>query len=197
MSCVLCHLNLCLVFLYLCILDSFFNPWSKLIHYQTLLVHAKQVIIETNPKSTHVSFAICQICLLSHDTMISLNIEAISSIHLYYCVSLEQYCFHDLSTQQYTILALIWTLCGISWSLPSCWTYIHFSFHNPQVYAINTISYSTLSKLIRSLVMLSFNSPKPTKGLDALIISPFLVSGDNTIKAYKRLINDEILNPMI
>jgi len=44
---------------------------------------------------------------------------------------------------------------------------------------------------------LSFNSPKPTKGLDALTISPFLVIDDNTIKAYKRLINNKILNPMI
>jgi hypothetical protein len=57
------------------------QPWSKLVHYQTLVVHAKQAIIETNPKSsTHVSFAICQICLLPHDTMISHNIEAISLI---------------------------------------------------------------------------------------------------------------------
>jgi hypothetical protein len=45
--------------------------------------------------------------------------------------------------------------------------------------------------------MLSFNSQKPTKGLDALSISPFLVIDDNTIKAYKRLINNKILNPMI
>jgi hypothetical protein len=74
-------LNVCLVFLHLCILYSFINPWSRLIHYQTLLVHTKQAIIETNPKSsTHALFTICQICLLSHDTMMSHNIEAISSI---------------------------------------------------------------------------------------------------------------------
>ena len=36
------------------------------------------------------------------------------------------------------------------------------------MYAINLIFYSTLSKLIRPLMVLSFNSPKPTKGLDAL-----------------------------
>jgi hypothetical protein len=65
------------------------------------------------------------------------------------------------------------------------------------VYAINIISYSTLSKLVRPLMVLSFNSPKPTKGLDALAIFLFLVIDGNTIKAYKRLINDEILNPMI
>jgi len=34
---------------------------------------------------------------------------------------------------------------------------------------------------------LSFNHPKPTKGLDALSISPFLVIDDNLIKAYKRI----------
>jgi hypothetical protein len=46
-------------------------------------------------------------------------------------------------------------------------------------------------------MVLSFNSPKPTKWLDALLISSFLVIDDNTIKAYKRLINSKILNPMI
>ena len=60
--------------------------------------------------------------------------------------------------------------------------WIHFSLHNPQVYAITSISYSTLSKLVRPLIMLSFNSSKPTKGLDVLTISPFLVIDDNTIK---------------
>jgi hypothetical protein len=34
--------------------------------------------------------------------------------------------------------------------------------------------------------MLSLNHPKPTKGFDALSISPFLVIDDNLIKAYKR-----------
>ena len=171
MSCVLCHLNLCLVFLHLCILDSFFNPWSKLIHYQTLLVHAKQAIIETNPKSsTHVSFNICQICLLSHDTMIFLNIEAISSTPFALLSFSWTILFPWSSNTTIHNLALIWTLYGISSSLPSCWTYIHFSFHSPQVYAINTIFCSTLSKLIRPLMVLSFNSPKPTKGLDALTL---------------------------
>jgi hypothetical protein len=42
------------------------------------------------------------------------------------------------------------------------WTYL--LIHNPQVCAIDSISCSTLSKLIRPLIMLSFNSPKPTKG---------------------------------
>jgi hypothetical protein len=45
--------------------------------------------------------------------------------------------------------------------------------------------------------VLSFNSPKPTKGVDALTISPSLMIDDNTIKAYKRLTNNKILNPMI
>jgi hypothetical protein len=65
------------------------------------------------------------------------------------------------------------------------------------VYAINLDSYSTLSKLVKPLIVLSFNSPKPNKGLDALIISPSLMIDDNTIKAYKRLTNNKILNPMI
>jgi hypothetical protein len=57
------------------------QSWSKLVHYPALLVHVKQAIIETNPKpSTHVSFVICQICLLSHDAMISHNIGVISLI---------------------------------------------------------------------------------------------------------------------
>jgi hypothetical protein len=33
---------------------------------------------------------------------------------------------------------------------------------------MNSISYPTLSKLVRPLMVLSFNSPKPTKGRDAL-----------------------------
>jgi hypothetical protein len=60
------------------LMHSFFNPWSKLVHYPALLIHAKQATMETNSKSsTHVSFTICQICLFSHDAMISHNIEAI------------------------------------------------------------------------------------------------------------------------
>ena len=65
------------------------------------------------------------------------------------------------------------------------------------MYAIDSIFYSPLSKLVRPLMVLSFNSPKHTKGLDALTISSFLMIDDNTIKAYKRLINNKILNPMI
>jgi hypothetical protein len=54
------------------LMHSFLNPWSRLVNYPTLLVHAKQATIGTNPKSsTHVLFSICQICLLSHDAMIS------------------------------------------------------------------------------------------------------------------------------
>jgi hypothetical protein len=74
-------LDLFLVCPHLCTLDSFSNPWSRLLHCPTLLVHAKQATIETNSKSsTHVSFAICQIYLLSHDAMISHNIESISLV---------------------------------------------------------------------------------------------------------------------
>jgi hypothetical protein len=40
------------------------------------------------------------------------------------------------------------------------------------VYVINSIFCSTLSKLDRPLMVLSFNSPKPTKGLDALTEEP-------------------------
>ena len=45
----------------------------------------------------------------------------------------------------------------------------------------------TLSKWVRPLIMLLFNHPKPTKGIDALSISPFLVIDDNLIKAYKMI----------
>jgi hypothetical protein len=54
------------------------QPWSKLVYCPALLVYAKQAIIETNPKPwTHTSFVMCQICLLSHDAMISDNIGVI------------------------------------------------------------------------------------------------------------------------
>jgi hypothetical protein len=39
---------------------------------------------------------------------------------------------------------------------------------NIHVYAIYSISCSTLSKLVRPLMLLSFNSLKPIRGLDAL-----------------------------
>ena len=48
---------------------------------------------------------------------------------------------------------------------------------------------SILSKWVSPLITLSFNHPKPTKGLDALSISPFLVIDDNLIKAYKKILN--------
>jgi hypothetical protein len=96
------------------------QSWSKLVHYQTLLVHAKQAITETNPKSsTHVSSAICQICLLSHDAMISHNIEVIS---MHCCLLLELDCLRNLPIQQYTIWPFVSTLCGIPSRLPTCWT---------------------------------------------------------------------------
>jgi len=38
--------------------------------------------------------------------------------------------------------------------------------------------------------MLSINTPKPTRGLDALSISPFLVIDNKMIKAYKKIFND-------
>jgi hypothetical protein len=189
--------HLCLIFSHLCILDSFFNSWSMLVHYQALLVHVKQAIIETNLKSsTHVPFAICQMCLLSHDAMISHNIEVILLIP-FALLSFTWIRLFPWSSNTMTHNFGLLTLWGISSSLTSCWTYRHFSFHNPQVYAINSISCSTLSKLVRPLIMLSFNSLKPTKWLDALSISLFLVIDDNIIKAYKRLINSKILNPMI
>ena len=100
--------------------------------------------------------------------MIFLNIEAISSTPFALLSSSWTILFPWSFNTAIHNLALIWTLYGISSSLPSCWTYIHFSFHSPQVYAINSIFYSTLRKLVRPLMVLSFNSPKPTKGLDAL-----------------------------
>jgi hypothetical protein len=36
-----------------------------------------------------------------------------------------------------------------------------------------------LNKMIGSFIVVSFNSPKPTRSLDALSISPFLVIDDN------------------
>ena len=44
-------------------------------------------------------------------------------------------------------------------------------------------------KQVSSLIVLSINTPKPTRGLDALSISPFLVIDDNPIKAYKKIFN--------
>jgi hypothetical protein len=77
-----------------------------------------------------------------------------------------------------------------------CWTFVYYSLYNIQVYSIYSISCSTLSKLVSHLIVLSFNSPKHSKGIDELTISPFLVIDDNTFKLYKRFIK-KIFNPMI
>jgi hypothetical protein len=60
----------------------------------------------------------------------------------------------------------------------------HFGFH--QLPMRLPISCPALSKWVRPLITLSFNQPKPTKGLDALSISPFFMIDDNLIKAYKK-----------
>jgi hypothetical protein len=148
------------IFLYLIWVVSFvIQPLlsiSSLMHSWLIL----QFLIKANPLSN----SSCS-CKASHYWDQSKIINS--------CVMfLELCCFHDLPTQQYTILALIETLCGILSSLSSCWTYIHLSFHNLQVYAINSISCLTLSKLVRLLMVLSFNSPKLTKWLDALTVRP-------------------------
>jgi hypothetical protein len=125
-------------------------------------------LIQNHQLMSHLPF--CQICLLSHDTVIFHNIEAISLIQFVLLSFSWTILFPWSFNTTIHNLALIWTLCGISSSLSSCWTCIHFSFHDPQVYAINSISYSTFNELVRPLMVLSFNSPKPTKGLDALTI---------------------------
>ena len=44
-------------------------------------------------------------------------------------------------------------------------------------------------KQVSPLIVLSINAPKPTRGLDALSISPFLVIDDNPIKTYRKIFN--------
>ena len=75
-------------------------------------------LIEISPiSSTHVSIAMCQICLLSHDAMISHNIEAISLIPF----ALLSFAWTRLFLWSFNTiihnLAFISTLCGISSSL--------------------------------------------------------------------------------
>jgi hypothetical protein len=60
------------------------------------------------------------------------------------------------------------------------------SLYTIQVCSSYRISCSTLSKLVSLLNVLSSKSPKLTKGMNALSISPFLVIDDNTFKAYIR-----------
>jgi hypothetical protein len=156
----------------------YFFTCAFLIHYSTLINASPLSNFICSCKTSHYrdQSKIINSCLICHLPnmlafswyLISHNTEVILLIPFALFLLLELDCFHDLPIQQHTTLAFIQTICGISSSLPSCWTYIHLSFHNPQVYAINSISCSTLSKLVRPLIMLSFNSPKPTKGLDAL-----------------------------
>src|SRR6185369_16732144 len=59
------------------------------------------------------------------------------------------------------------------------------SYIIPQIKYLLIIS----CKQVSPLIVLSINTPKPTRGLDALSISPFLVIDDNPIKAYKKIFN--------
>ena len=66
----------------------------------------------------------------------------------------------------------------------SFWLYIW-----AQVYVRLSISYFTLSKYVRHLIALSFNHPKPTKGLDELSITPFWWLMTTQLKLTKRYKN--------
>ena len=86
-----------------------------------------------------------------------------------------------------------WILCSIFLFL-FCLSHIYYA-NGIITLACNTwaISFSTIysinflliisCKQVSPLIVLSDNAPKPTRGLDALSISPFLVIDDNTIKA--------------
>jgi hypothetical protein len=105
-------------------------------------------------------------------------------------------CFHMMlwyptieviSLIPFTLLSFAWTRL-FSWSsnttihnfglyFNTMWNTIKLAFLlnfwyillcNIHVYAIYSIFCSTLSKLVRPLIVLSFNSSKPTRGLDAL-----------------------------
>ena len=60
------------------------------------------------------------------------------------------------------------------------------SYIIPQIKYLLIIS----CKQVSPLIVLSINTPKPTKGLDALSISPFLVIDDKPIKAYTKIFNN-------
>ena len=102
--------------------------------------------------------------------------------HLHCCLLLELDYFHNLPTQQYSSFGLhfntMWNTIKLAFLL-DLWYILLCNIH---VYAIYLISCSTLSKLVRPLIVLSFNSPKPTKGLDAL--SPCSCDDDESIKVF-------------
>ena len=87
--------------------------------------------------------------------------KPLHEFHLHCCLMLELDCLYNNT---------------------SFWLYIW-----TQVYVRLSISYFTLSKHVRPLIILSFNHAKSTKGLDTLSISLFLVIDDNLIKVYKRI----------
>jgi hypothetical protein len=94
---------------------------------------------------------------------------------LHCCLLLELDCFRNLPIQQYTILAFISTLCGIPSSLSTCWTLdILVNTQSTSICNRHNFLFQHLAELVRPLMVLSFNSPKPTKGLDALSQGPHL-----------------------
>ena len=59
------------------------------------------------------------------------------------------------------------------------------NFINPWIKYLLIIS----CKQVSPLIVLSINTPKPTRGPDALSISPFFVIDDKPIKTYKKIFN--------
>ena len=70
-----------------------------------------------------------------------------------------------------------------NWDIHNCLQYMS--------YIISQIKYMLIisHKQISPLIVLSINTPKTTRGLDVLSISPFLVIDDNPIKAFKKIFN--------
>jgi hypothetical protein len=61
--------------------------------------------------------------------------------------------------------------------LTLCWTFVHWSLYIIQVCSSYWISYSILDKLIRPLNVLLSKSPKLSKRMNALSISPHALMG--------------------
>jgi len=71
-----------------------------------------------------------------------------------------------------------------NWDIHNCLQYMS--------YIISQIKYLLIisHKQVSPLIVLSINIPKPTRGLDVLSISPFLVIDDKLIKACKKIFNN-------
>jgi hypothetical protein len=136
--CLLYHLTFLWNFLTYALLIHFFQYLVKTSSYRTLLVHAKRATIGTNMKLlTHVSCVVYQMCLLSHEVMVSHNIETVSLILSMPLSFAWIFCLHNILVQQYTFFVLhlnmLWNTVKFTFLSKICYIFVRWIKYAPLI----------------------------------------------------------------